>query len=82
MHTSPRTILGIYPFRLFSFKEIFRIIIFSQGKAGKWGDYSCNTPTRTVDILLEEIKKMEPDIILYSGMCINVDFIDISRMIY
>ncbi|XP_065912440.1 sphingomyelin phosphodiesterase A-like isoform X2 [Dysidea avara] len=39
------------------------------GFAGKYGDYNCDIPLITVDLLISEIKTMEPqpDIILYIG---------------
>ncbi len=38
-----------------------------QGSAGYYGDFNCDLPPATFDLLLEEVKKIDPDIIFYAG---------------
>ncbi|ELU09883.1 hypothetical protein CAPTEDRAFT_207669 [Capitella teleta] len=39
-----------------------------NGTAGHWGDMACNTPRRTVDLILRHVSEViQPDFVLYSG---------------
>ena len=35
--------------------------------ANYYGDYNCDIPLATFDLLLENIKRIDPDIIIYAG---------------
>ncbi|ELT88291.1 hypothetical protein CAPTEDRAFT_206548 [Capitella teleta] len=39
----------------------------SEGKAGKFGDYKCNIPSDTVELFLDFMTALEPDIVVYTG---------------
>ena len=56
-------------------KQMFLIRLF-QGKAGKFGDYNCNVPQRTVENILKEVRAMNPDFVFFTGRnCSLTNFI-------
>ncbi|ELU16409.1 hypothetical protein CAPTEDRAFT_213629 [Capitella teleta] len=40
---------------------------YGEGYAERWGSYQCNIPYRTLDVYLEQLTALEPDIIIYTG---------------
>ena len=38
-----------------------------QGSAGRIGEYTCNSSPRLIYMILDEIKRINPDFILYVG---------------
>ena len=39
----------------------------SQGSARFWGEYTCNTAPYTLQVFLDQVAVMQPDIVLYGG---------------
>jgi len=40
---------------------------WGPGAAGFFGDYNCNIPRRTVEVFVEKVRSLDPDIVLFSG---------------
>ena len=51
-----------------SFKsERWVMITVLQGIANEWGDYNCNVPTWTVQLLLENLAELQPHVLMQTG---------------
>jgi len=44
-----------------------RFAYSGKGEASKYGEYNCNIPQRTLELWLQKVKQMKPDVFLYSG---------------
>mmetsp|Transcript_9580 Transcript_9580/g.16092 ORF Transcript_9580/g.16092 Transcript_9580/m.16092 type:complete len:165 (-) Transcript_9580:931-1425(-) len=56
-----------------------------QNAAGKWGDYSCDVPEKTVKNMLEEVRDtIQPDVVFWLGDSIphNVESLNLDSNVH
>ena len=46
-----------------------------QGSAASYGDWNCNVPPSTIEMWIQYIATLEPDMVLYTG----IPHIDLNR---
>ena len=52
---------------MFDYQVLDPFIIFNQGSARRIGEYTCNSSPRLVYMILDDIKRINPDFIIYLG---------------
>lgn len=52
---------------MYRYELLIKTFYLFKDPARRFGEYSCNTPRRTVDFILQEVKNMNPDMVIYTG---------------
>lgn len=51
--------------------QIHIMYCFAQGSAGHYGEYNCDLPLATLDLMLDTVKSMDIDFVVYTGQYID-----------